>query len=158
MKSFLLEPVGKIMADDESLFIQLEEKYREALNHLDGFSHINVVWWFDRCDDEQTRNTMIHVKPYKKSPARIGVFATRSPQRPNPIALTAVKVLGIDHEKGNIRVAYIDADDGTSILDIKPYTPSFDRVASPDVPEWCKNWPNSLEASEDFDWQNEFNF
>ena len=58
----------------------------------------------------------------------MGVFATRSPARPNPIAMTASEVINIDFASGIIRVAFIDADEDTPVLDIKPYTPSFDRV------------------------------
>jgi tRNA (Thr-GGU) A37 N-methylase len=104
------------------------------------------------------RNILEGPKPYKKSPAAMGIFATRSPVRPNLIALTAVQVISIDYEKGNIEVAYIDANDGTPVLDIKPYTPSLDRVEKPSVPKWCGHWPMSLEQSEDFDWENEMNF
>lgn len=76
----------------------------------------------------------------------------------NPIALTAVQVIHIDHEKGILQLAYIDADDGTPVLDIKPYTPSIDRIEKPEVPEWCRHWPMSAEESGDFDWSAEFNF
>ena len=65
----------------------------------------------------------------------MGTFATRSPERPNPIALTPAYVTYIDHENGIIGLAYIDANDGTPVVDIKPYTPSLDRVESPEVPE-----------------------
>ena len=54
--------------------------------------------------------------------------------------------------------SYIDANDKTSILDIKPYTPSLDRVENPQVPDWCSHWPHSLEESASFAWENEFNF
>jgi tRNA-Thr(GGU) m(6)t(6)A37 methyltransferase TsaA len=91
---------------------------------LDGFSHINVLWWCHKCDSEEARNILEVKKPYRKAPDIIGVFATRSPVRPNPIALTAVQVIGIDHAAGTIQLAYIDADDGTPVLDIKPYTPT----------------------------------
>lgn len=57
-----------------------------------------------------------------------------------------------------IRVAFIDADDNTPVLDIKPYTPSFDRVETPGVPAWCSEWPKSTEASGSFDWEQVFNF
>lgn len=73
--------------------------------------------------------------PYKNGPEIMGVFAARSPIRPNPLALTIVKV-----------------------LDIKPYTPSIDRVEAPVVPEWCSHWPMSYEKSGEFDWEKEFNF
>ena len=54
----------------------------------------------------------------------MGVFATRSPLRPNPIALTAAEIIHTDQEKGLIRVTFLDADNGTPVLDIKPYTQS----------------------------------
>ncbi|WP_455543207.1 TrmO family methyltransferase domain-containing protein [Intestinibacter sp.] len=85
-------------------------------------------------------------------------MATRSPIRPNPIALTAVEVVHIDFEEGIIRLGYIDANDATPVLDIKPYTSSLDRAENFKVPNWCAHWPNSLEESGEFDWENEFNF
>ena len=88
----------------------------------------------------------------------MGTFAIRSPMRPNPIALTAVQVLNIDFNAGIIQINYIDAENDSPVLDIKPYTPSLDRIENPKVPEWCSHWPKSLEESANFDWQNEFNF
>lgn len=88
----------------------------------------------------------------------MGVFATRSPLRPNPLALTAVSVLDLDNQTGIIKIAYIDANDGTPVLDIKPYTPSLDRVENPQVPSWCDHWPKSVETSGAFNWAEEFNF
>ena len=52
----------------------------------------------------------------------------------------------------------VHADDNTPVLDIKPYTPSFDRVETPGVPAWCSEWPKSTEASGCFDWGQVFNF
>ena len=88
----------------------------------------------------------------------MGVFATRSPERPNPIALTACEVLNIDYENGIITIPFIDAENDTPVLDIKPYTPSLDRVENPVVPQWCNTWPKSVESSGDFDWSEVFNF
>lgn len=53
---------------------------------------------------------------------------------------------------------YHDADNGTPVLDIKPYTPSYDRVENPLVPAWCSRWPKNTETSGDFDWDEVFNF
>ncbi len=61
-------------------------------------------------------------------------------------------------ENGVIGLAYIDADDKSPVLDIKPYTPSLDRVEQPEVPIWCKHWPKNVETSGDFDWESEFTF
>ncbi len=88
----------------------------------------------------------------------MGTFATRSPMRPNPIAISCVGVTSIDKDNVIIGLDWIDAHDGTPILDIKPYTPSLDRVESPSVPKWCEHWPKSLELSADFDWGEQFNF
>lgn len=158
MQNFRVNPIGKININEGGMFIELEPKYIPALQALDGFSHINIIWWFSDFDNEEARNTLETPQPYKTAPAIVGIFATRSPVRPNPIALTAVEVIQINHEKGVIQISWIDANDGTPVLDIKPYTPSADRVETPGVPEWCNHWPRSLEQSENFNWENEFNF
>jgi tRNA-Thr(GGU) m(6)t(6)A37 methyltransferase TsaA len=158
MQNFQVNPIGKISISTRGMFIELESKYIPALQGLDGFSHLNVIWWFSKFDNEEARNILETPQPYKKAPEVMGIFATRSPVRPNPIALTTVQVIAVDYEQGIIQIAYIDADDGTPVLDIKPYTPSLDRVETPGVPGWCTHWPASLELSGSFDWGNEFNF
>ena len=87
----------------------------------------------------------------------MGVFATRGSVRPNPLVLSVCGVLAIDEEKGRIQLDYIDAHDGSPLLDIKPYTPSLDRVEQPVVPAWCAHWPTNVESSGDFDWEGEMN-
>ena len=158
MTNFRVNQIGKISVRDMETFIELEGEYIPALQALDGFSHLNVIWWFSGLDKEEMRKVYDVPQPYKKAPAVMGTFATRSPLRPNPIALTAVQVIHIDYENGIIQIAYIDADEGSPVLDIKPYTPSLDRVEAPEVPKWCGHWPKSLEESEYFNWENEFNF
>ncbi len=158
MTSYELYPIGIICNDEEGTFLQLNHEYVPGLQALEGFSHINVLWWFSDFDNKESRSYLVTNEPYQHAPKEMGIFATRSPIRPNPIALTAVEVLYIDYEKGIVRIAYIDANDQTPILDIKPYTPSLDRVASPEVPDWCKDWPKSLEESADFPWETVFNF
>ncbi|MEA4846803.1 MAG: SAM-dependent methyltransferase [Clostridiaceae bacterium] len=158
MGNFQVNSIGNISANDMGMFIELEPGYIPALQALDGFSHLNIIWWFSGSDNKGARNTLRTQQPYKKAPAVMGIFATRSPIRPNPIALSAAEVIRIDYEKGIIQIAYIDANDGTPVLDIKPYTPSLDRVETPGLPEWCSHWPKSLEESGSFNWENEFNF
>lgn len=158
MEKFKVNPIGWIRCKEEGTFIELEENYIPALKGLDGFSHINVVWWFSGFDDEQSRSLLQSEQPYKGAPEIMGIFATRSPLRPNPIALTTSEVIHIDYEKGLIQIAFIDADDNTPVVDIKPYTPSFDRIETPGVPDWCSSWPVSSEASADFDWESVFLF
>ncbi len=158
MQNFQVNEIGKVVVNKEGMFIELESSYIPALQALDGFSHLNIIWWFSDFDSKKMRNILETKQPYKKAPSVMGIFATRSPIRPNPIALSVVQVIHIDYEKGMLQVAYIDANNDTPILDIKPYTPSLDRVENPEVPKWCGHWPASLEQSELFDWAAEFNF
>lgn len=158
MSHLTLTPIGTIKIEEEGMFIQLEPQYSPALEALDGFSHINTLWWFHEFDHSASRAVLTTPKPYKTAPNTMGIFATRSPVRPNPIALTTSQIIRIDAKKGRIQIAYTDANDNSPVLDIKPYTPSLDRVASPGTPKWCEHWPKSLEESASFDWQNEYNF
>lgn len=155
---YQLKQIGRFRSDEEEFRVELFDEYREAARGLDGFSHIQILWWFDKCDDSASRGTLIETSPYKKGPREIGVFATRSPQRPNPIALSCAQIAYIDEANGAIGLYYADADDGSPVLDIKPYTPSLDRIESPSVPGWCAHWPKCAEDSGDFDWGSEFNF
>lgn len=157
-KDYITKPIGYARCSNGGFAIQIEKKYREALRGLSEFGHINVVWWFSECDNDEQRNILTIKCPYKGSPEKIGTFATRSPERPNPIAFTVCEVLSVDEEKGEIQVSFLDAMDGTPILDIKPYTPSFDRVERPMVPKWQAQWPQSIETSGTFDWSSVFNF
>ena len=158
MTNFEVYPIGKIQNNENGTIIEIEPKYIPAMKALEGFRHINIIWWFSDFDNKDARNTLVTPQPYNMAPVTMGIFATRSPIRPNPIALTAVEVINIDYQKGVIHIAYIDANDNTPVIDIKPYTPSLDRVETPGVPEWCSHWPKSLEQSAHFDSESEFNF
>ncbi len=153
-----LKEIGKIKVEGENMFLQINKEYIKGLQGLEGFSHVDVLWWFDKCDNSNSRSILETNKPYKKAPEKLGIFSTRSPERPNPIALSVTQVTHIDYEKGEIYITYIDAMNNSSILDLKPYTPSMDRVESPSVPKWCIHWPMCYEKSGDFDWENEFLF
>lgn len=157
MNSFTVRQIGIIQADERGFRLVLDKPYAAALRGLDGFSHVCALWWFSGCDNDGARGTLEERAAYRTAPAVLGTFATRSPARPNPIALSVAQVLGIDPTAGVVALAYIDADDGTPLLDIKPYTPSLDRVEAPRVPGWCAHWPACLEASGEFDWSREIN-
>lgn len=101
---------------------------------------------------------MTTIKPYKQGPEELGMFATRSPLRPNPIALSTIQVISLDEQTGVIEVGYIDADNDTPLLDIKPYLPCEDIVCNVETPSWCAHWPSSTEASATYDWEKEINF
>ncbi|ULQ59520.1 SAM-dependent methyltransferase [Brucepastera parasyntrophica] len=158
MKQYCVKPIGWIRVTETGMSIELEKAYRPALEAIDGFSHLNVIWWFSDFDTEEARSVLTVPRPYRKAPEQMGILATRSPVRPNPIALSTVQVCGLDHSTGTIEIAWIDAHDGSPVIDIKPYTPSMDRVESPGVPDWCAHWPGNIETSGEFDWSDEFEF
>jgi tRNA-Thr(GGU) m(6)t(6)A37 methyltransferase TsaA len=96
--------------------LEVRPELEEGLADIDGFSHLLVVWAFDR----SVGYDLLVTPPSDTRPH--GVFATHSPRRPNPIALTVVRL--IRREGANLRVAGVDMLDGTPILDIKPLTSS----------------------------------
>lgn len=158
MNDIRIFSIGKILNNGETVGIKLDRRYLAGLRGLDGYSHIQVLWWADKCDNTSDRSTLTEEKPYKKGLEEIGVFATRSPERPNPIAVSNVRIASVDDSEGIIELYYIDAFDGTEVIDIKPYMPSIDRIEKTAVPDWCSHWPKSYEESGDFDWEEEFNF
>jgi tRNA (Thr-GGU) A37 N-methylase len=158
MDEIKLQPIGTIESGNAGARIVLAPPFRAGLKGLSGYSHVQVLWWMDKCDNPRDRGTLVETKPYKKGPAEIGVFALRSPERPNPIAVTNVAVAYVDEDAGTVGLHWIDAFPGSVVLDLKPYTPSIDRIERPSVPPWCNHWPKSCEESADFDWAAEFNF
>lgn len=109
--------------------IVFEEEYRnpEALRGLEDFSHLWLLWGFSQAVRKEWTPTVR--PPRLGGNTRMGVFATRSPFRPNAIGLSSVKLEGILPEEGLGHVIYvsgIDMMDGTPIYDIKPYLPAFD--------------------------------
>lgn len=158
MENCIIHPVGKISSRNGEFALIVDKRYVPALEGLDGFGYVQILWWFDGCDNAESRNKLANAKPYRHGPDTLGVFASRSPERPNPIALSCAYITYIDQENGVIGLAHIDANDGSPVLDIKPYTPSIDRVEHPIVPKWCAHWPANYESSGDFDWESEFCF
>jgi tRNA-Thr(GGU) m(6)t(6)A37 methyltransferase TsaA len=98
--------------------VMLEEQYAPALDDVEGFERIWLIYWMDRARPFKPR-----VVPYRDTQER-GLFATRAPNRPNPIGISAVRLLR--REGLVLHIADIDILDGTRLLDIKPYVPEFD--------------------------------
>ena len=97
--------------------IEILPEFELGLTDIEGFSHLFIVWVFDRSEGYELLGTPpTDTKPH-------GVFSTRSPYRPNPIGLTVVKLVGRDGAK--LRVVGLDMLDGTPVLDIKPYLSSI---------------------------------
>lgn len=153
-----LRSIGRVCVCQDAISLRIDEPFRSALEGLADFSHVIVVFWCHHVDTVTDRRLVTCDRPYKSGPDRLGVFATRSPARPNPIGITPVSILQLDREQGTIHIPFIDAEDGTPILDLKPYHPSLDRVRDTCVPKWCGHWPQWSEDAAAFDWAAEFSF
>jgi tRNA-Thr(GGU) m(6)t(6)A37 methyltransferase TsaA len=139
-KVYQVYPIGTVRRSGDSIHLQIDEPFRPALKQLEHFSHVMVFWWADRFEDEQYRNRLQSQPPYAEEHLT-GVFAMRSPYRPNPIAMTTCKLLASDEETGVVSVSGIDAFDGTRVVDLKAYFPVCDRVRDVHIPEWLSDWP-----------------
>jgi tRNA-Thr(GGU) m(6)t(6)A37 methyltransferase TsaA len=112
--------------------IVFHEDLTEALAGVEEFSHLFVLFWLHRISDDDKRVMKVHPRGRADMPL-LGIFATRTPHRPNPIGLTRVKLLNV---KGKIiTVQGLDAFDGTPVLDIKPFD-SWDTTKDLKVPTW----------------------
>ncbi|MBN1991694.1 MAG: SAM-dependent methyltransferase [Anaerolineae bacterium] len=142
-ETFNISPIGYVRRNNGKTFLEILEPYVPALKELEHFSHVQVFWWFSEFDDDMFRQvTQSDQAPYE-APV-LGVFACRSPVRPNPLALTTAQILKVDHQQGLVEIANIEAFDGTPLLDLKAYIPMNDRVQQVSVPPWCADWPEWL--------------
>jgi tRNA-Thr(GGU) m(6)t(6)A37 methyltransferase TsaA len=150
-KTFQIKSIGIIESNEKqgNFSLLINEEIRSALKHLSDFSHVIVLWWFDKMDNENSRKILTTGLPYAKG-VEAGVFACRSECRPNPIAMSICNIINIDEEKGVVQLDYIEAFDGTPIIDLKPYIPINDRVKNVKVAEWFKEWPEWREDAGEF--------
>lgn len=125
---FVLRPIGVVHKEAGYDTLVLNEQVEQGLRGLDRFSHAWVIWWFDRNDTPRKRS-VLQVFPHgDRDNPKTGVFACRSPIRPNLIGLTLCRVLSV---KGNVvKIDKIDAYAGTPILDLKPYSRRSDSPRS----------------------------
>ena len=116
--------------------IVVQDEWAGALDGLEAFSHIIVIYWMHLVSQELRRMTT-HVHPHGDPQIPLqGVLATRSPVRPNPIGLRVAALL---ERRGNVlHLRGLDAIDGTPVLDLKPYLSYYDGVAESTVPDWAQ--------------------
>lgn len=113
-------PLQSVAAVDVRGQIELEPSFAAGLRDLDGFSHLHLITHLHRSVPGK-----LEVVPYLDDTVR-GVFATRSPRHPNPIGISVARLLSVNG--ATLEVAGLDLLDGTPVLDIKPYVPTFDSV------------------------------
>ena len=116
-------PVQPVTSGSANAFIELDPQLVDGLKDLDGFSHIIVLYYFHR-----SHRYKLTVNPFLDTKQR-GLFATRAPNRPNPIGLSVVQLKRI--EENRLYLGSIDILDGTPLLDIKPYSPIFENIIDP---------------------------
>lgn len=131
----------KINGED---FIYIDNDFENIYEELNGYSHIKIMWWFSRFDEPKYRRATECNPPYENAP-RTGIFASRSPVRPNPIALTTGKILNFDKTLKRIKVSKLDSFNNTPLIRIFPYISDNDKVAACSVPNWLEHWPEWVE-------------
>lgn len=111
-------PIQPASANSAAGTVEVFPEFVEGLNDLEGFSHLLLIYHFHR-----SRSFSLTVTPYLDTVPR-GLFATRAPNRPNPIGISLVQLIRI--EGPHLHVEQLDVIDGTPLLDIKPHVPDFD--------------------------------
>ena len=136
-----LNPIGRVKTEavgdevkDKSRISQIivRDELVEALAGVEGFSHLFVLFWLNQVSSKQQMTLKVHPRGRMDMPL-LGVFATRTNLRPNPIGLTLVELLKV--EGNTLTVRGLDAFDGTPVLDIKPFD-SWDNAENARVPDW----------------------
>ncbi len=136
-------PIGQVINDIEypshvkweniTSKVVIAPQLVEALDGIDGFSHILIIFYLHEVGEGRRSRLKVHPQGRKELPLT-GVFATRSPVRPNPIGVTVVKLL--ERQKNVLKVLGLDAYDGTPVLDIKPYLRRDDLLKEATMPDW----------------------
>ncbi len=138
--TFSLNTIGRVQRKDDKISVVIDPPYRPAMQNLDTFSHVIVFWWAQQFDTEEQRSTLVTPLPYADG-KEAGVFASRSPIRPNLIMTTVCKILAVDEANGVVQIANIDAFDATPVLDLKAYFPVMDRVKDAHISDYLEGWP-----------------
>jgi tRNA-Thr(GGU) m(6)t(6)A37 methyltransferase TsaA len=142
-ESFNLVPIGRVVNGIEypskvkwesvTSEVFVAPQLVEALDGIDGFSHIVIIFYLDKVSEDKHSLLKVHPERKEELPL-VGVFATRSPIRPNPIGITVVKLLA--RQENVLKVLGLDAYDGTPVLDVKPYLRRGDLVEEATMPDW----------------------
>jgi len=132
----VVEKVG-----EQEATIQVFPEFCAGLKGIEGFSHLIVLYWIHLRDNEEERRTLLVFPKKHAVNVETGVFACRSPSRPNPIGLCVVELLKV--EGCSLTVKDLDALEGSPIIDIKPYIPRVDAIPNAHVPEWTWHGPKT---------------
>jgi tRNA-Thr(GGU) m(6)t(6)A37 methyltransferase TsaA len=126
-------------AGEQEAQVRVLPEFCAGLKGIADFSHIIILYWMHLRDSEEERQTLV-VFPRKHAVnVEKGVFACRSPSRPNPVGFCVVELLKV--EKCLLTVRGLDAVEGSPIIDIKPYLPRADLIPDARAPEWTLHGP-----------------
>jgi tRNA-Thr(GGU) m(6)t(6)A37 methyltransferase TsaA len=138
-KSGRVDFVGSVEKDTSKIRIFAE--FCEALEGLEEYSHLIILYWFHLRDSPEHRKTLQVIPKRHPGAPQVGVFSSRSPSRPNPIGLSVVELLEV---KGCVlTVKGLDAEEGSPIIDIKPYLPRAESIPNARTPEWARRGPTT---------------
>lgn len=126
--------------------IVLFSQWTELLDGIEGFSHILVLYWPHLIDPKRRDLRKVHPMGRKVLPKQ-GIFATCSPARPNPVLVSAVRLL--ERDGNRLMVQGLEAVDGSPVIDIKPYVQPYYGAENPKVPSWMAKVQEELEMNED---------
>lgn len=136
-------PCFKRHAQQEADLV-IDPQWEEMLDGIEDYSHLMVLYWPHLLDPNKAQPTKIHPMGRPELPV-YGVFATRTPRRPNPVLVTVVKLLG---RTGNVlRVQGLEAVDGSPIIDIKPHSANYWAEGEVIVPEWMRDLQQAAASS-----------
>jgi tRNA-Thr(GGU) m(6)t(6)A37 methyltransferase TsaA len=128
-------------AGEQEAKVRIFPEFCAGLKGTEDFSHLIILYWIHLRDNEEERRTLLVFPRRHAVNVETGVFACRSPSRPNPIGLCAVELLKI--EECLLTVKDLDALEGSPIIDIKPYIPRADSIPNARVPEWTLQGPKT---------------
>jgi tRNA-Thr(GGU) m(6)t(6)A37 methyltransferase TsaA len=139
-KTMELRPIGTCEIKEGKHYLRIDEEYKDGLLGLNEWSHVLVFYWFDQNDTPELRRRLqVHPRGNRENPLT-GVFACRSPFRPNLIALTVCKIVAV--QGCVVEVDHIDAFDGSPLLDLKPFTlQDLPSAAEVRMPAWARRGP-----------------
>lgn len=142
MQDIIMRPIGYVKNEvqgkkdvswgEELSVITLKEEYYNGLTGLENFSHVIIIYYLDKANYESDKHLQRRPQNRDDMPL-VGIFSQRGKDRPNKIGMTSVQIVSVDEK--SLTVKGLDAIDGTSILDIKPYYPVYDKKDA-QVPEW----------------------
>lgn len=135
-----LRSIGTVeKAGEQEAKMRIFEEYCQGLKGVEEYSHLIVLYWLDQRDNEKDRQTLLVIPRKHALNVEKGVFACRSPSRPNPIGLCVTQLVNI--QECHVTVKGLDAIEGSPILDIKPYLPRADLIPDARSPAWTEKGP-----------------